>query len=117
MHEPYDRGRIARAVQLAGRLKIRCHTGVYAAVSGPCYETRAEYRYLQVIGADAVGMSTVPEVIAARHMDLPCFAVSVITDLGGQETVREVTHEEVVRVAAAAGSDLTRLIRELIAKP
>jgi purine-nucleoside phosphorylase len=114
MREPYDREWIIRARRIADKLKIRCHTGVYAAVTGPCYETRAEYRYVHTLGADAVGMSTVPEAIAARHMGLKCFAVSVITDLGGQETAEEVSHEEVVKVASEAGERLTGLIIELI---
>jgi purine-nucleoside phosphorylase len=115
MSAPYDPDRIARAERIAEKAGIRCHTGVYAAVSGPCYETPAEYRYIRAIGADAVGMSTVPEAITARHMRMPCFAVSVITDLGGDAGQQEVTHEEVIRVASAAEANLTRLVKELIA--
>jgi len=114
MSAPYDRDRISRARKIADRMGIRNHTGVYAAVTGPCYETPAEYRYLQVLGADAVGMSTVPEAIAARHMNLTCFAVSVITDLGGGPVAHPVSHDDVVRAAAAVEEKLTALLVELI---
>lgn len=114
MSVPYDKEFIRKAKSIADKHKFRCHTGVYAAVSGPCYETRAEYKYIRTIGADAVGMSTVPEVIVARHMDLPCFAISIITDLGGSDNPEFITHEEVVRVANEAEGRMTTLLMELL---
>lgn len=115
MSAPYDAEMIAKAQKIAIEKNIRCHTGVYAAVTGPTYETRAEYKYIRIIGSDCVGMSTVPEVIVARHMDLPVFAISIITDMGGLEDVQVVTHEEVLKVAQAAEVKMTALIKELIA--
>jgi len=116
MSEPYDPEMIAVAKEIAAKHKFRTHTGVYAAVSGPCFETPAEYRYIRAIGADLVGMSTVPEVIAARHGGTPCFAVSIVTDLGGFETAQKVSHEEVLEVATAAEKKLTTIIREMLAR-
>ena len=115
MSAPYDADMIAKAQKIAKEKNIRCHTGVYAAVTGPTYETRAEYKYIRIIGSDCVGMSTVPEVIVARHMDLPVFAISIITDMGGLEDVQVITHEEVLKVAQAAEVKMTSLIKELIA--
>lgn len=114
MSAPYDKEFIRKAMNIAGKHHFRCHIGVYAAVTGPCYETRAEYKYIRTIGADAVGMSTVPEVIVARHMNLPCFAISIITDLGGSDEPEYITHEEVVRVANEAEGRMTVLIKELL---
>ncbi len=116
MSRPYDPELIDEALMVAGKNNFVCHKGVYAAVTGPCYETRAEYKYIRTIGADAVGMSTVPEVIVARHMGLRCFAISVITDLGGMEQEVELTHDEVVKVAGEAESKVTHIIRHLISK-
>jgi len=114
MSEPYDLAMIAIANKIAAELKINCHTGVYAGVPGPCFETPAEYKYIRTIGADLVGMSTVPEVIVARHGNMACFAVSIVTDLGGFDHVEKVSHEEVLKVAIASESKLTSIIRELI---
>lgn len=114
MSAPYDPGMIAKARSIADAKGFRCHVGVYAAVTGPTYETRAEYKYIRTIGADCVGMSTVPEVIVARHMDLPVFAISIITDMGGTEEVQIITHEEVLKVAIAAEEKMTALIKELL---
>lgn len=116
MSEPYEPQMIAVAKKVADKHKFRSHTGVYAAVSGPCFETPAEYRYIRTIGADLVGMSTVPEVIVARHGGTPCFAVSIVTDLGGFETAQKVSHEEVLEVATAAEKKLTTIIREMLAQ-
>ena len=116
MSEPYDPKMISLAKQVADKHKFRSHVGVYAAVSGPCFETPAEYRYIRTIGADLVGMSTVPEVIAARHGGTPCFAVSIVTDLGGFETAQKVSHEEVLEVATAAEKKLTTIIKEMLAQ-
>ncbi len=114
MSEPYDKQMIRKAQAIAKEMNIRCHTGVYAAVTGPVYETRAEYRYIKTIGADCVGMSTVPEAIVARHMSLPVFAISIITDMGGHDEPEIITHEEVLRVATAAEQTMTTLIKKLL---
>jgi purine-nucleoside phosphorylase len=114
MSETYDKKMIDRAVHIAGQLKYRFHTGVYAGVPGPCFETPAEYRFLRTIGADIVGMSTIPEVIVGRHQDIPCFAISIVTDLGGFEEVQKISHEEVLKVATGAESKMTTIIKELI---
>jgi purine-nucleoside phosphorylase len=113
MSEAYDSGLIRKAKSIADKEGYRSHTGVYAAVSGPCFETPAEYRYLRSIGADIVGMSTVPEVIVGRHAGIPCFAISIVTDLGGFET-QKVSHEEVLQVATSSEVKLTSIIRQLL---
>lgn len=115
MSEPYDRSLIEKAKEIAARNQIKVRTGTYAGLTGPTLETPAEYRYIRNIGADAVGMSTVPEVIAARHMKIPCFAMSVITDLGVPGKIAETTHEMVQRVAEVAEPKLTLIMKELIA--
>jgi purine-nucleoside phosphorylase len=114
MSEPYDAGLIKTARQIAARHNFRTHVGVYAGVSGPCFETPAEYRYIKTIGADLVGMSTVPEVIVARHGSIPCFAVSIVTDLGGFAHAQKVSHEEVLAVANAAEKKMTIIIKDLL---
>jgi purine-nucleoside phosphorylase len=114
MSEPYSRDLIAKAKQIAGNNNISVQTGTYAVVTGPCLETPAEYRYIRNIGADAVGMSTVPEVITAKHLGIPCFAVSIITDLGVPGKIVEVTHEDVQRVAEKAEPHMTLIMKELI---
>jgi purine-nucleoside phosphorylase len=114
MSEPYDRTLIQRAKGIAANLKIAVHEGVYAGVTGPTFETRAEYKLLHIAGGDAVGMSTVQEVIAARHLGLSVFAMSVITDLGIREEDNVITHEEVLQAAAAAEPKLTALFKGII---
>jgi purine-nucleoside phosphorylase len=114
MSEAYDPGMISTASEIAKSLGYRYHQGVYAGVSGPCFETPAEYRYIRTIGADIVGMSTIPEVIVGRHQDIPCFAISIVTDLGGFNEVQKITHEEVLKVATAAEGKMTKIITELI---
>ncbi len=114
MGEPYDKYLINKAVQIAKEKKIKIHKGVYLSTSGPTFETPAEYRFFRIIGADAVGMSTTPEVIIARHMNLPCFAVSIITDLGIEGKIEYTTHESVMREAEKAEEKMTRLMTELI---
>ncbi len=114
MSEPYDLKLIEQAVQIANRHNITVHQGVYAAVTGPNLETRAEYKYLEIIGADAVGMSTVPENVVARHMDLPCFALSVITDLCYPGAIKKVVVEDIIAAAMIAEPNMTKIIRELI---
>jgi purine-nucleoside phosphorylase len=115
MSEPYSKKLISRALEIAEKKNIRAHSGVYAAVSGPTFETQAEYRYIRTIGADAVGMSTVPEAIVAVHMQLPCCAFSVITDLGGGDEQVPVSHQDVLKAAEEAGSKLAIIVKELIA--
>ena len=115
MSEPYDQALVREAIRIADKHNIRCHQGVYAGVTGPTYETKAEYRFLSIIGADAVGMSTVPEVIAARHMDLPCLAFSVISDLGVEGKIEKITHKKVILEAQKVEPSLATIIRELFA--
>jgi purine-nucleoside phosphorylase len=115
MSEAYDKTMVKKASQIAKKLKIKFQTGIYASVSGPCFETPAEYVRMRNTGADAVGMSTVPEVIVARHMSIPCFAISIITDLGVPGKIVEVSHEEVIKVANEAEKKMTLLMKELIA--
>lgn len=115
MSDAYDPQLIRKAIEIADRNKIKVHTGVYAAVPGPNLETPAEYRYLRAIGADAVGMSTIPENLVARQMAIPCFAISVITDLGIEGKIRKVTVEEVIQAAMKAEPNMTLIMKELIA--
>lgn len=116
MSAPYDREMIDQALAIAREEEIPCHEGVYAGVCGPNLETRAEYRYLGIIGADAVGMSTVPEVIVARHMSLPVFAVSAITDLCDPDNLEEADISKILAAAFKAEKGMTRIIRGLIAQ-
>jgi purine-nucleoside phosphorylase len=115
MSEAYSKELIAKAKTIAQKNSIKVQEGVYLGLSGPTFETPAEYRMVRILGGDAVGMSTVPEVIVARHMNLPCFAISIITDLGVEGKIVEVTHEEVQKVAAAAEKKMTLLMKELMA--
>lgn len=114
MSKPYSE-KIAQALRVkANELNIALKTGVYASVNGPLLETRAEYRYLRIIGADLVGMSTVPEVIAASHMDLPCIAVSVVTDECDPDNLKPVDISEIIEVAGKADEKLSKLFLETI---
>jgi purine-nucleoside phosphorylase len=115
MSQPYKRDLIDKALDIAAANNIICHKGVYVAVTGPNLETKAEYKYLRIIGGDAVGMSTVPEVIVANHMGLPVFAVSVLTDEGFPETLQPVSVEEMLAVAYEAEPKMTLILKELIA--
>lgn len=110
MGKPYDQEMIRVLKNVAATNQIEIHQGIYAAVSGPNLETRAEYRYLRIIGADVVGMSTVPEVIVANHVGLPCAAISVITDVCDPDNLHPVSLAEIIEVAAAAEPVLTKLI-------
>lgn len=114
MSEPYDLQLKSLLQRKAIELRIDLKKGVYAAVHGPNLETKAEYRYLKIIGADMVGMSTVPEVIAAVHMQLPCGAVSVITDECDPDNLKPVNIEEIIEVAGKADNKLSQLIVEII---
>lgn len=114
MSEPYDLKMIAKAKEIAKANNIKVAEGVYLGLSGPTLETPAEYKYVRIAGADTVGMSTVPEVIAARHMGIPCFGFSIITDLGVPGKIIEMTHEIVQAVAQKAEPKMTLIIKELI---
>lgn len=114
MTEPYNQGLINKAKKIAAANNIEVHEGIYFVVTGPTFETKAEYRMIHKLGADAVGMSTVQENIVAVHMGLPVFAVSVITDLGLGDHDK-ITHEEVLIAAKAAEPKLATLFKELIA--
>jgi len=115
MSEPYSKELIVKAKEIGSRLGYDLKEGVYTGVTGPTFETRAEYRLIKIVGGDAVGMSTVQEVIAAVHTGIKVFAVSVITDLGIREDDNIITHEEVLAAAKDAEPKLTALFRELIA--
>jgi purine-nucleoside phosphorylase len=114
MSEPYSATLNKKLIELARRHNIVLRAGTYVAVSGPNLETRAEYRFLRGIGADAVGMSTVPEVIVANHIHLPCCAVSVLTDDCDPENLKPVKIEEIIEAAGKAEVPLTKLFVELI---
>ena len=114
MSEPYDPALSILLHEKANALKLALKRGVYAAVNGPNLETRAEYRYLKMIGADLVGMSTVPEVIAANHMRLPCAAISVVTDECDPDNLKPVNIEEIIAVAGEADQRLSLLLQETI---
>ena len=114
MHEPYDPMLIKLADDIAHRESIPVKHGVYVGVQGPTFETPAEYRMYRILGGDAVGMSTVPEVIVAHHCGIRTFGVSVITDLGGFDTPVEVSHEEVQEAANKAQPFMTKIMKEMI---
>ncbi len=114
MSEAYDKRLLSVAKRIARHNGINYKTGVYAGVSGPTYETPAEYKYINILGADAVGMSTVPEVIVARHMKLPVFAVSVISDLGVEGKIIEISHKEVIEAVSRVTPKLIDLIKEIV---
>ncbi len=115
MSEPYNLGLLAKAKDIARKLEIPVHEGVYIGLQGPTFETRAEYHWLHVIGGDAVGMSTVPEVIVAIHGGMKVFATSIITDLGIRDELNVITHEEVLQAANAAAPKLAAIVSELVA--
>lgn len=114
MSEPYSRSMITKAKEIATQNSIEVHDGVYLGLQGPTFETLAEYRMVKILGADCVGMSTVPEVIVARHMELEVFGLSVITDMGDEENIEEVNHAEVLKAAQKAEPSVRLLIKELI---
>ena len=116
MHEAYDHRLIDLAGEIAKEKGIEVKYGVYVGVQGPTFETPSEYRFYHLIGGDAVGMSTVPEVIVARHCGIKVFGISVITDLGGFETPEKVSHEEVQKAANAAQPKMCDIFREMIAR-
>ena len=116
MSEPYKKYLINKVKAIAAEKNIKLKEGVYVAVTGPTFETHAEYRMILAMGGDAVGMSTVQEVITAVHMGLPVFAMSVITDVGIRDDENIITHEEVLQAAKAAEPDFKALFCELIAQ-
>ena len=116
MSEPYCPKMIQLAKDIANENNIRIAEGTYLGLTGPTLETPAEYKFVRTIGADAVGMSTVPEVIVARHMEIPCFAISIITDLGVPGKIKKVSLEEVIEVASRQEPKMTLILRELIAR-
>ncbi|GGC24916.1 purine nucleoside phosphorylase [Parapedobacter defluvii] len=115
MSRPYDMDMIQQGLTIAHRHSIRTHRAVYVSTPGPNLETRAEYRYMRLIGGDIVGMSTVPEVIVANHMGLPVFAISVITDEGFHDDLQPVSLAEIVEVAGAAEPKMALILKELVA--
>ncbi len=114
MTEPYSKELIALADKIAAEKGIRVMHGVYVGTPGPTFETPAEYEYFRIIGGDAVGMSTVPEVIVANHAGMRVFGVSVITDLGGKDITDVPTHEEVQKAAIKAQPFMTEIMTELV---
>jgi len=115
MGEAYDKYLIKKALIIAEDLRIKVQKGVYLSTSGPTFETPAEYKYFRIIGADAVGMSTTPEVILARHMNIPVVAVSIKTDLGVEGKIAYTTHQSVLDEAARTEERMTALMTEMIA--
>ncbi len=114
MSESYDKNLIKQAVIIALENDIKVQQGCYVGVTGPTLETPKEYEYFRIIGGDAVGMSTVPEVIVAHQMGMPCFAISIITDLGVPGRIVEVSVEDVQRAAAASAPKMTLIMEKLI---
>ncbi len=115
MSEAYSKNLITKAKKIAKKNNINVQQGVYVGTQGPTFETPSEYQYFHIIGGDAVGMSTVPEVIVANHAKMECFALSIITDLGVPGKIVEVTHEEVQEIANKVQPKMTLIMRELIA--
>ena len=114
MGEPYNRKLIAKAKQIAQEENLVVKDGVYYGLQGPTFETLAEYNMVRIVGADCVGMSTVPEVIVARHMNLDCFGISIISDMGTEEEMDKISHEEVLKAVKKAEPNARKLIKELI---
>jgi len=116
MSEAYSKKMLKIAYKCAEEFDIHVQTGVYVGVTGPCFETPAEYRMFAILGGDAVGMSTVPETIVARHRGIEVFGLSVITDLGITGQVEKVSHEEVLQAANIAGPKMVKLVYEMLPK-
>ena len=115
MSEPYKKHLVQKAKSIASEKQIQVREGIYAGVTGPTFETRAEYKLLHLAGADAVGMSTVQETIAAVHLGMDVFAMSIITDMGIREEENTITHEEVLHEARLAEPRLTAIFKGLVA--
>jgi purine-nucleoside phosphorylase len=116
MSEAYSKDLIAKAKEIARENNIRVVEGVYVGTSGPTFETPAEYKYFRIIGGDTVGMSTVPEVIVANHAGMKVFGISIITDLGVEGKIVEISHEEVQEVGNKAQPIMTFIMKELVKK-
>jgi len=114
MSNAYDKVLVQKGIDIGKQNGIDIKTGVYVSVSGPNLETPAEYKYLRIIGGDVVGMSTVPEIIAARHAGLTCFAISVVTDEGWHEENEPVTIEQVIEAAGKSEPKMTLILKELV---
>ena len=114
MSEPYSRKMLLKAKEIASSLDIKIEDGVYLGLQGPTFETLSEYRMVKILGADCVGMSTVPEVIVASHMNLECFGISVITDMGNEESIDTISHQEVLEAAQKAEPQVRNIIKQLI---
>ncbi|MFV0289482.1 MAG: purine-nucleoside phosphorylase [Mangrovibacterium sp.] len=114
MSECYSKDYVQKALKIAANKKIDVKSGVYVGVQGPTFETPAEYKMFRILGADVVGMSTVPEVIVARHSGMNVFGISIVTDSGVPGEIVEISHEEVQIVAAAAEPKMTYIMKTLI---
>lgn len=114
MSEAYNKNMLQTAKDVAAEHNILVHEGVYVGLQGPTFETPSEYGLVRYIGGDAVGMSTVPEVIVAKHMGMECFCISIITDLGGPEIAFAVSHEEVLNAANKAMPDVIKIVKGLV---
>ncbi len=114
MSNTYDKKLISKALDIAHKKKIKVQQGCYVATTGPTLETPKEYEYFRIIGGDAVGMSTVPEIIVAHQMGIMCFAISIITDLGVRGKIVKVTLDDVQKVASEAEPKMTIIMKELI---
>lgn len=114
MSEPYSRSLQQKAKAIALQHNIDLKEGIYLGLQGPTFETLAEYKMVKILGADCVGMSTVPEVIVARHMNLDCLGISVITDMGDEDNIDEVNHDEVLQAAKKAEPVVRKLIKAFI---
>lgn len=112
--ETYRKDFLSKILEYATKEGIRSHSGVYVGLSGPCLETPAEYRYLRIIGGDAVGMSTIPEVITAIHCGMSVSGISVITDLGIEGKINKVTFDEIKSIADASEPKVTKLVHQII---
>ena len=115
MSEPYNLKTIALAEKIAKEQQLPVQTGVYIGLQGPTFETRAEYKWLHIIGGDLVGMSTVPEVIVAIHSGMKVFGASIVTDLGIRDEMNTITHEEVLQAANEAAPKLANLVEGIVA--
>lgn len=114
MSEPYNKKMIVVAAKVAKDLGITAHQGCYVALQGPTFETPAEYGMIKTIGGDAVGMSTVPEVIVAKHQGMECFGISIITDVGGHDIAFTVSHEEVLQAANKAMPNIIKIVKGVV---
>jgi purine-nucleoside phosphorylase len=114
MSDAYDQSLINLAKSIANEHQIKVSEGVYVGLTGPCLETPAEYKYVRIIGGDTVGMSTIPEVIVARHMDIPVFAISIITDLGVEGKIKKVNVKDIIAVANRQEPKMTLIMKSLI---